>query len=100
MDANIQFKIYYDDGSTFDNLDGTFDHAPTDGVIVIANRVGPVVEFLTGADYYVRFGDDGTIVATGDINPLLRKLGYVKFGRYTSHRNHNRIVEHCKQEWS
>jgi hypothetical protein len=94
-----EWCIYYDDGSTFDNLDGSFDRAPPDGVICIVRKSGDIAEFLSGADYYVRFDDDGSIIGTGDIGPLLRKLGFVKFGRYTSHRNQERVMNRAREEW-
>lgn len=91
--------IYYDDGSTFDSDDGPFENAPADGVICIVNRVADKIEFLAGADYYVRFAEDGSIIGTEDIDQFVRKLGWVKFGRYTSHRNQARITQRATQEW-
>lgn len=95
----LTFRIYYDDGSTFDNLDGTFDRAPADGVICIVRKEGDRIEFISGADYYVYFDEDGSVVGTSDIAPLLRKLGFVKFGRYTSHRNQERIMNRARDDW-
>lgn len=95
-----QWAIYYDDGEVFGSDNGQFEQAPTDGVICVVNRRGDITEFLSGADYYVHFADDGSIIATGDIQPLLRKLcPQVKFGRYTSHSNQARIMTRATQEW-
>lgn len=94
-----EWAIYYDDGSTFDSDDGSFDQAPSDGVICVVRKEGDRAEFLSGADYYVRFAEDGSVIATGDVGPLLRKLGFIKFGRYTSHRNQERIMSRARDEW-
>jgi len=95
-----EFRIYYDDGSVYDAEDGPFSNAPTDGVICIVRKEGDRAEFLSGADYYVHFADDGSIIGTGDIGPLLRKFcPQVKFGRYTSHANQARIMNRARDEW-
>lgn len=93
------WAIYYDNGSVFDSDDGLFAEAPTDGVIIIANRRGDNIEFISGADYYVRFAEDGSIIGTEDIDSIVRTLGWVKFGRYTSHSNQRRITERASKEW-
>lgn len=95
----MDWRIYYDDGSTFDSDDGAFHDAPSDGVICVVRRDGEKVEFLSGADFYVRFDEDGSIAATGDIGPLLRKLGFVKFGRFTSNRNQERVMARAREDW-
>jgi len=49
-----KWRIYYDDGSTFDSVSGQSDQAPPDGVIVIVcyeNGVGR--QLLQGWDWYV-----------------------------------------------
>lgn len=95
-----EWCIYYDDGSTFDSNDGPFEAAPSDGVICIIRRDGDRTEFISGGDFYVRFEDDGSIISTGDIGPLLRKLcPWMKHGRFTSHRNHERIMNRARDEW-
>jgi hypothetical protein len=94
------FAIYYDNGSTFDSEDGPFESAPSDGVICIVRKDGDRTEFVSGGDYYVRFEEDGSIVATSDIGPLLRQLApWLKFGRFTSHRNQERIMNRARDEW-
>lgn len=91
--------IYYDDGSTFSDEDGPFDSAPSDGVICIVRRDGERIEFHSGADHYVRFEEDGSIAATSDLGPILRKLGFIKFGRFTSNKNHERIMTRAREDW-
>ena len=94
------FRIYYDDSTTFDSDDGQFQDAPSDGVICVVVRRGDITEFLSGSDYYVRFAEDGSIIGTGDIMPLLRKFcPWVKFGRYTSHANQTHIMNRARDEW-
>lgn len=91
------WKIYYDDGSTFDSNDGEWDEAPLDGVIFVVEKVGDRTVFHSGNDYYVMMAD--TVMTTGDLGPILRKLGFVKFGRWTSHRTFERISQRVREEW-
>ncbi len=78
----LLWRIYYEDGFTYSNLDGPFHKAPSDGVIgvVAANdEVGRRV--FHGRDFYFIL-EDGTIGEADDLGPFLRKLGVVKFGRW------------------
>jgi hypothetical protein len=98
--AARDFAIYYDDGTVYDSHDGPFGEAPSDGVICVVYRHGDLTEFLSGHDYYARFADDGSIIGTGDIGPLLRgRCPWLKFGRYTSHANQARIMNRARDEW-
>lgn len=79
----MKWRIYYDDGSWFDNEHGSFKSAPVDGVqgIVVADdEVGR--HLLKDKEYYFIL-PDGTIGATNDLGPFLRTLGIIKFGRWT-----------------
>ena len=78
------WRIYYDDGVVFTSDDGPFEEAPPDGVLfVLQRRVGTdVVNTLSGADYYAMI--DGEIIATGSVGELLRTIGWIKHGRWTS----------------
>jgi hypothetical protein len=98
MLAMRDWAIYYDNNSTWDSEDGSFIAAPSDGVICIVRKQEDKTEFISGADYYIRF-EDGTIIGTSDVNPLLRSLGWIKFGRYTSNTNQARIMERASKEW-
>jgi hypothetical protein len=93
------WRIYYDNGSVFGAEDGSWDQAPAEGVICVVVQVGEAVTFYAGADFYWRFAEDGSIAATSDLGPLLRTLGLVKFGRYTSNVNHERIMQRARSEW-
>jgi hypothetical protein len=95
----MDWCIYYDDGRTFSSVDGRFEDAPADGVICIVRKDGDRSEFVSGGDYYVRFEEDGSIIATEDIGPILRKLGWMKFGRFTSNKNHARIMARAASDW-
>lgn len=95
----VTWAVYYDDGSRFTSEDGAWDDAPVDGVICVVRRDGERTEFSSGGDYYWHFPEDASIVSTSDLGPLLRKLRLVKFGRYTSHRNHEAIMRRAREEW-
>jgi hypothetical protein len=80
--------IYYDDGKTFSSRDGTWAEAPTDGVLFVLEKLGDRVITHSGNDFYIEI--DGTIAATGDASPLMRRQGW-KFGRWTSHKRYEEI---------
>ena len=78
----LLWKIYYDDGSIYSNLDGEFVDAPSDGVlgvVEIEEEVG--YQIFRGKDFYFEL-EDGTMGTTDELGPLLRKLGIIKFGRW------------------
>lgn len=77
-----RWRIYYDDGRTFESTDGPFESAPSDGVLFIIQKIGDTINSHCGSDHY--FMIDGEIISTHDIGPLLRRWG-IKFGRWTSH---------------
>jgi len=95
----VTWRIYYDNGSTFDSEDGAWEDAPLDGVICIVRKDGDRVEFHSGHDHYLRADDDGTIMPTHDLGPWLRSLRVVKFGRYTSHRIHEATMCRARDDW-
>jgi hypothetical protein len=84
----MKWAVYYDDGQVFTDEDGTWNMAPADGVLFVLTKQGDKVEVLNGNDFYIEM--DGTIVATGDAGPLMRKMGW-KFGRWTSHKRYEEI---------
>lgn len=78
----IDWRFYYDDGSTFDNEHGTFEDAPADGVVGCVQcdkETGR--EVWQAFEYYFMF-ENGEVCGTNDLGPLLRRLGIVKFGRW------------------
>lgn len=81
----IGWKIFYDDYSTYSSKDGPWEKAPTDGVLfVIEFFDNGTKDIHQGNDYYIL--EDDTIYATGDLGPLLRKWGKIKFGRWTNRK--------------
>lgn len=85
----MNWRLYYDDGTTFGSEDGSWSDAPSDGVQYITVRDGDRAEILSGGDYYFQF-DDGTVARIDDLGPLLRKFG-VKCGRWTGNKTFEAI---------
>lgn len=85
----MNWRIYYDDGRIVTNDDCIWNEAPTDGVLFVLQKIGDRIVTQSGADYYVMIDD--TVAATGDLGPLLRKLGFIKFGRWTSIKQYEAI---------
>ena len=81
--------IYYDDGTVFSSADGAFEDAPTDGVLYVLQKRGDIIVTLSGSDWYAMI--DGEIVAPDEIGPLLRKVGWIKMGRYTSFKRFREV---------
>jgi hypothetical protein len=101
----LDWRIYYDDDSTWDNLSGdpgevtivvpkAWFQAPSDGVLAIQRRTVPPClvkrQIHHRTDNY--FLHDDVLAGTDDLGPLLRKLGLVKFGRWTK-------SEHWHKKW-
>jgi len=85
----MRWLIFYDDGSRFSSDDGEWKDAPTDGVLFVLEQVGDRIVTHSGSDHYIQL-EDGGIVCTEDLGPLLRKWG-VKFGRWTSIKRYEEI---------
>jgi len=95
--------IYYDDGSTYSNLNGRFEDAPPDGVLGVIEKDeqhGYVIYY--GKDFYYKIDDD-TVGMTDDIGPFLRTLGVIKFGRWTGRKKWSdaweNMVEFAQKEF-
>jgi hypothetical protein len=83
-----RWRIYYRGGRTFSADDGSWDDAPSEGVLLVVECLGDRVEFHQGADHY-QLEPDGTVVMR-DVRTLLAMIGRwpmssVKFGQYVSH---------------
>jgi hypothetical protein len=93
--ALLRWRIYYDDGTTFDNLDGRFEDAPADGVLGVVVRDADIGrQVLHGADYYYLADDDEQTVAySDDLGPFLRQWGRVKFGRWVGNTKYSKVVQ-------
>lgn len=79
----MKWAIVYDD-LTVKNGDGEaeFKLAPSDGVQFVVWENG---EVFWDRDFYWYL--DGIYDQTNDLGPLLRRLGWVKYGRTTSNEN-------------
>lgn len=90
----VEWRIYYEDGSVFDNEQGTWDDAPVDGVQCVAVR-HPLYgrQIYNSADYYINppFGDH--VAQTNDLGPTLRKLRWIKFGRSAPTDQYNKVLK-------
>ena len=93
------WRIYYDSGATYGPEDGAWLDAPLEGVLAVVEKRGDRLTLHSGGDHYYRCDDDGTIVATDDAATILRSLGWVKFGRYTSNTKMGKLFERIKLEW-
>ena len=89
----LEWRIYYDDGTTFSNLDGRFEDAPSDGILGIV-EADPEVGYVLyhGKDYYYLLAD-GSIGMADDPGPYLRTLGVIKFGRWTGRGTWGEVFE-------
>ena len=94
----MEWRIYYDDGRIVTSDDCAWNDAPLDGVLFVLQKSGDKITTQSGADFY--FVEEDTIVASGDIGPLLRKLKFIKFGRWTSIKRYeavgNRVAQDAK----
>lgn len=100
----MSWAIYFDDETVAYSDAVSWEDVPVDGVIFVVQRLGDRVAFHSGADYYVRFDDDGSIAATGELGPLLRRRppirgDAIKFGRWSSIARYERICKRAAAEW-
>ncbi|MCH7535022.1 MAG: hypothetical protein IH948_04650 [Bacteroidetes bacterium] len=83
--SEMKWKIYYDNNTTFSNLDGEWESAPSDGVVCVivkSDKIGRKI--FQGSDFYFKIPGTDTLAYADDLGPFLRKLGLIKFGRWTS----------------
>jgi hypothetical protein len=103
------WRIYYDDGSTFDSDRGTWEAAPAQGVICVVTR-DPTGQWgrhvFSGwsaregqpgnHDFFVKHRDNDEPFSTADLGPFLAKPGNseasVKYGRMTGQANWEAIM--------
>lgn len=96
----IQWRIYYGDGSTFDDQNGALDAAPGLGVIAVLHQA-PCWSLWYDKDWYwfrdgEWFGGD----LTGLLDHLIyyRELTLVFMGRVIRDLDYRHILENAKQE--
>lgn len=99
----IRWRLYYGDGTTFSNQDGTPDEAPGCNVMCAASYDGDNRRKMAGsADYYVFEADmspDGRWLGV-DLFGLwdyLARPGWkaVKFGRMIGDEQYRRVMAHA-----
>lgn len=99
---SFSWAIYYRNGYRFTSDDGTWDDAPSEGVMVVVEKIGTRVTLHSGADHY-QLEDDGTIVMR-DARTLLCAIGIVamspvKFGWYGAGSVFERCLARARDEW-
>jgi hypothetical protein len=94
----VLWRIWYDDGSTFDSTHGSIEEAPSDGVIAVADarKTRP----RTGQDYYLWLGDSWAAGNQADLEKWLRRaLPTLKFGRWSSDAIYQETIARAVREW-
>lgn len=79
---SVKWRIHYEDGSTFSSEDGTFQQAPSFGVLCVVC-------------------DKDELVLGGDIVGLidyLCRIGLVKFGRMTDNQTYECIMNPVRND--
>lgn len=96
------WRIYYADGSVYDDSDGDWNSAPQEGVIVIVRKTEHGFSFSgAGADMYRM--EDGEIILGGydEIGTWLRMLRPdIKFGFGISRPKFDKIVARAHKEFA
>lgn len=100
----MKWKIYYEDGSTFSDEDGTIEEAPARGVICIVQADGSLGRrFELDEDFYVWSEAVGwkqgwTAMNIFGLMDFLIELGLVKFGRMTDDQNYQAIKRRAAED--
>ncbi len=91
----MEWKIWYDDGSTYSSDQGSAESAPLDGVqAIVQYHSNGNNEVLEGMNYYWWTGDCWAYGQVGDLDRWLRATcPNVKFGRFTRNSIHKAIME-------
>ncbi len=97
----MQWRIYYDSGATYSDIDGPIENAPCDGVIIIAQAdldVGKEILHRKDFYYFERgrwFGCDRY-----GLEDYLRRPGWRKIlaGRNTEHRTYSSLYERARTD--
>lgn len=97
--AEVLWRVYYDDGSVFDNTMGSWEDAPCDGVQCVAVRdevYGRRVHHFV--DYYIWPPWLPHAHSTHDVGPTLRKLRWIKFGRYVPQEQYEKVLSQACED--
>lgn len=99
MSEDVQWRIFYANGSAFGSEQGSWEEAPLDGVVLVAVRRGDRVDYHTGADQYAKL-DEETVAPLDDLGATVREYAkWIKHGVWTSHSNFERIRERALEEF-
>lgn len=85
MTKTKKWKIWYDDGSTFSNEDGTPEEAPVDGILaILEKRANNTIMNHHANEYYYWTGENWFSGNLASLERWLRKeLPNLKYGRWT-----------------
>lgn len=99
IDPDIEWRIYYADGTTWDADDGSYAKAPNEGVLFIVMKSGDRVEVLSGADYYALLDGD-TIADTDDLASIVRNnIPWIKHGVWVSKKKMEAARAKVQADW-
>jgi hypothetical protein len=99
----MRWRIYYDDGHTFDDEQGKACDAPSLGVIcVVQSDPGCGRMILTGYDYYICLGDDWLGVDLfGLLDYALNRLERIRgvvAGRAVANDVYTNVMRHAQDD--
>jgi hypothetical protein len=101
-----RWRLWYDDGSTVEGAtQEEWDAAPCDGVIYgMMFFSDGTAAHLSGMDLYWSrdFGDGAVFAHDSDRDGLLRRLRFVKWGRWTTLAKHDKAMSDAAkraEEW-
>ena len=97
--VQVDWRIYYEDGSVFDNTQGSWDDAPLDGVQCVAVRheiYGR--QIFSGGDYYSWTPDFDHITSTNDLRIALKPLRWIKYGRHIPSEQYQKVLTQASED--
>ena len=95
-----KFKIFYDDGSTYSDIDGPIDRAQKQGVVIILVEDGDNKHTESDKDFYCYFPQGWVGVEQYGLYDYLQSPGFklVLFGRAVDKITRERIFNHAKND--
>ena len=102
MPSHTDWKIWYDDRSTFSSRNWMPDHVPIDGVQAILQWLpNDNYEIIPPADYYWWLGDRWASGGVPGLERMLRKQEpsrVILFGRWASSELYEKIMAEVHQD--
>jgi len=89
----MKWRIYYADGTVFDDKWGRWEDAPTDGVVCVVRKDeenGSVI--MHGVDHYLYPPGHDEPIMTDDLGPQLRALRWIKFGLWVPRETYHEVM--------